>query len=52
MIPIREAASKCMNGAYAGGQLDPYCSNDMVKKQTEAFQKVEDAIAAERAKQH
>jgi hypothetical protein len=52
MIPIREAASKCMDMKQAGGQLDPYCSSDAVKQQMDAFQKMQDAIAAERSKQH
>nr|WP_140404668.1 hypothetical protein [Sphingomonas sp. CDS-1] len=51
MIPIREAASKCMDMKQAGGQFDPYCSSDAVKQQM-AFQKMQDAIAAERSKEH
>jgi hypothetical protein len=50
MIPAREAASKCMDMKQAGGQLDPYCANEAVKQQIEAFQRVRDAMAAERAK--
>lgn len=52
MIPIREAARKCMDMKEAGSQLDPYCASDAVKQQMDAFQRVQDAIAAERAKLH
>jgi hypothetical protein len=52
MIPIREAASKCMDMKQAGGQLDPYCSSDAVMQQMDAFQKMQEAIGAERSKQH
>lgn len=51
MIPVKEAASKCMDLASAGKKLDPYCENEAVKKQIEGFRKVREAIAAQRAQE-
>jgi hypothetical protein len=51
MIPIRVAAGKCMDMASTARLVDPYCENEVVKKQIEGFSKIQEAIAAERAKE-